>query len=104
MARGMAWVWFLALVAALVAANPAPAAYQAWLATRIGQQAGTGIPALNRLAGALAGAAAAGPRHTVRTNIEVASVYTTSYGGRQVTVLGIAARFVPLRQGTPPAA
>jgi len=101
-ARFWAWLWFVCLCAALVASNPRPAAYQAWLATQLRQNAGTGVSALNRLVGAVGAAVATNGQHTERRNLELASLYTTSYAGRRIAVLGIASRFAVVHSGPAP--
>ena len=98
MPRALAWVWFLALVVVLAASNPGPRVYQLWLQDQISAQAGLGSSVLNHLAGFLGGSVAAGSRYTARTNLGLASVYTTQVGGDRLSVLGIAGRFAILRQ------
>lgn len=96
--RALAWVWFLALLAALVASNPGPRVYQLWLQDQISANAGLGASALNRLAGFIGGAVAANSRYTARSNLGIASVYTTEVDGNRISVLGLAGRFVILSQ------
>ena len=98
MPRALAWVWFLAVVVVLAASNPNPRVYQLWLQDQISAQAGLGSPVLNRLAGFLGGSVAAGSRYTARTDLGLASVYTTQVGGDRLSVLGVAGRFVILQQ------
>ncbi len=97
MRRVFAWVWFIAVMVVLALSNPGPGVYQLWLQDRIGAQAGLGAPALNHLAGFIGGAVAAAPRYTTRSDLGLASVYTTQVNGSRITVLGVAGRFVLLR-------
>lgn len=100
MQRILGWVWLLALVVVLAASNPGPRVYELWLQDQISSQADLGPSVLNRLAGFIGGAMATSSRYTVRSNLGLASVYTTDVGGNRISVLGVAGRFVILRRGS----
>jgi|GEM_PF-1426152 len=92
----LAWVWFVCLLGVLVASNPPLPTYQTWLGGQIQRQVGTSL--LGRLFADVAGAAVGRAPRTTRRDLWVATLYTTQVSGRSLTVLGVAGRFIPLRE------
>ena len=98
MQRAAAWLWFLALLLSLWAANPSPAAYRQWLQQEISSRSGLGNSPLGRIAGVVGAAVAGSGGHTRRTNLGIASLYATRLGPDRIEVLGVASRFLVVAQ------